>query len=89
LIRKQEAAKKKAQKATKIQACKDAYEAAKQACKAQKSIKHTKKSVLMPNKALVGSARSSGGGSTEEVLLEPKIVTSRGRAVKLPTKLLD
>jgi septal ring factor EnvC (AmiA/AmiB activator) len=89
LIRKQETAEKKAQKAAEVQARKDAREAAKQAREAQKSIKHTKKSVPMPNKALVGSARSSGGASTEEVLPKPKIVTSRGRAVKLPTKLLD
>jgi len=89
LIRRQETAKKKAKKIAKVQAHKDACEAIKQARKAQKSIKHTKKSVLMPNKAFVESTKSSGEASAKGVLLEPKTVTSKGRTVKLPTKLLD
>jgi hypothetical protein len=88
-IRKQETAERKAKKAAEVQARKDAREAAKQAHEAQKSIKHTKKSALMPNKASVESTKSSGEASTKGVLLEPKTVTSKGRTVKLPTKLLD
>jgi hypothetical protein len=41
------------------------------------------------NEPPVESIGSSGRTSAEEVLLEPKTVTSRGRAVKLPAKLLD
>jgi len=72
-----------------VQACKDAREAAKQAREAQKSVKHTKKSAPTPNETPVESAKSLGGLSVEGVLPEPKTVTSRGRAVKLPVKLLD
>jgi len=43
----------------------------------------------MPNKAFVESTKSSGEASTKGFLLEPKTVTSKGRTVKLPTKLLD
>jgi hypothetical protein len=82
-------AKKKAKKAAEVQAHKNAHEAAKQAREAQKSVKHTKKSAPMLNEALVESAKSLGGTSVEEVPPEPKTVTSRGRAVKLPAKLLD
>jgi len=89
LIRKQETAKRKAKKAAKVQAYKDACEAAKLARKAQKSIKHTKKSALMPNKAFVESTKSLGEASAKGVLLKPKTITSKGRTVKLPTKLLD
>ena len=88
-IRKQEVAEKKAKKAAEVQARKDAREAAKQAREAQKSVKHTKKSAPTPNEAPVESAKSLGGPSVKGVLPEPKTVTSRGRAVKLPAKLLD
>jgi hypothetical protein len=82
-------AEKKAKKAAKVQACKDAYKATKQACEAQNSVKHAKKSALTLNKALVKSARSSEGMCAEGVHPELKTVTLRGRAVKLPAKLSD
>jgi hypothetical protein len=82
-------AEKKAKKAAEVQARKDAREAAKQACEAQNSVKHTKKSAPTLNKAPVESARSSEGMCAEGVHPEPKTVTSRGRAVKLPAKLSD
>ena len=83
-IHRQEVAEKKTKKAVEVQAQKDQHEVAKQACKAQKAQKTTQVSAPKCKEAAVLPPKSS----VVAVIIEsPVKVTSRGRVVKLPTKL--
>ena len=86
LIRKQEAAEKKLQKALEIQARKDQREAAKLAREALKAQKRLEKAAPKRQNVVVVRRQSSVVAQVGGVYAKTSTVTSKGRAVIRPTK---
>jgi hypothetical protein len=86
LIRKQEAAEKKLQKALEIQARKDQREAAKQARKALKAQKRIEKAAPKRQDVVIVRRQSLVVAWVGGVYTKTNTVTSKGRAVVRPAK---
>ena len=87
-IHKQNALEAKLQKAAEIQARKSLREAAKQMHKVSQAQTCAQKTPTKPKKASVACCKSVAVVSASRVVAEPKVMTTWGRAVKQPAKLL-